>query len=131
MAAKTIHFDVFASAADKQWRWHLRARNGRIIATSGEGYQRVGKALSEIAKLVRDMRHLDSALAPITSHFVAGKETLIRCVVIGCRVDEGEAGFHTTGTLLTFMQDTPIAYVEQVEQAAFRARSGKAHTRST
>lgn len=65
---------------------------------------------------------LDSTLAPITSHFVAGKETLIRCVVIGCRVDEGEVGFHPTGMLLNFMQDTPIAYVEQIEQAAFRTR---------
>lgn len=24
--------------ANNQWRWHLKASNGRIIASSGEGY---------------------------------------------------------------------------------------------
>lgn len=27
------------------WRWRAKARNGRIVADSGEGYQRRGKAL--------------------------------------------------------------------------------------
>lgn len=25
---------------NKEWRWRLRARNGRILADSGEGYKR-------------------------------------------------------------------------------------------
>ena len=24
----------------REWRWHLKSRNGRITATSGEGYKR-------------------------------------------------------------------------------------------
>lgn len=28
----------------KEWRWRLKARNGRVIATSGEGYKRRGSA---------------------------------------------------------------------------------------
>lgn len=30
---------VYRDAAGA-WRWRLRARNGRIVATSGEGYRR-------------------------------------------------------------------------------------------
>ena len=25
-----------------EWRWHLKASNGRIVATSGEGFKRKG-----------------------------------------------------------------------------------------
>lgn len=59
MAAKTIHFDIFKSATNGQWYWHLRARNGQIIATSGESYKRAAHAISGIGKLVRDLRRLD------------------------------------------------------------------------
>jgi len=30
--------------ADGQWYWHIKARNGRVIATGGEGYTRVQDA---------------------------------------------------------------------------------------
>jgi uncharacterized protein YegP (UPF0339 family) len=53
-----MHFVIFISAKNKQWYWHLRARNGRIVATSGEGYQRVAKAVSEIGKMVRALSKL-------------------------------------------------------------------------
>jgi uncharacterized protein YegP (UPF0339 family) len=37
-----IGFEVYPARPGlllrKQWRWRLRAANGRIIATSGEGY---------------------------------------------------------------------------------------------
>jgi hypothetical protein len=45
-----MHFEVYDSAASRlkigagaaalaaDWRWRLRAANGQIIATSGEGY---------------------------------------------------------------------------------------------
>ena len=32
----------FYRDAHKQWRWNLKAKNGRIIADSGEGYKRIG-----------------------------------------------------------------------------------------
>lgn len=33
-------FTVYRSGlVFRDWRWRLRARNGRIIATSGEGYR--------------------------------------------------------------------------------------------
>lgn len=32
-------YHVFPDAKG-EWRWHLRARNGRIVACSGEGYKR-------------------------------------------------------------------------------------------
>jgi len=31
-----------------EWRWRLLSRNGRIVATSGEGYKRRGAALKMI-----------------------------------------------------------------------------------
>jgi uncharacterized protein YegP (UPF0339 family) len=35
-----------------EWRWHLKAGNNRIIATSGEGYQREEDCIKAI-NLVR------------------------------------------------------------------------------
>jgi uncharacterized protein YegP (UPF0339 family) len=37
--------------AKAEWRWRLRASNGRIIADSGEGYQNIGDAQSAITLL--------------------------------------------------------------------------------
>jgi len=34
-----MKFYIFQDAK-KEWRWHLKARNGRIVAVSGEGYKR-------------------------------------------------------------------------------------------
>jgi uncharacterized protein YegP (UPF0339 family) len=36
-----------------EWRWRLKARNGRIVADSGEGYARQGNAV-RAAEMVRD-----------------------------------------------------------------------------
>lgn len=30
---------VFYKDRKGEWRWHLKARNGRIVAESGEGYR--------------------------------------------------------------------------------------------
>lgn len=49
----------------KEWRWRLRASNGRIVATSGEGYRRpsgAAKTLQRLATAVRlhsAIRYLD------------------------------------------------------------------------
>lgn len=32
-----MYFELYTDTAD-QWRWRLKAANGRIVATSGEGY---------------------------------------------------------------------------------------------
>ena len=32
-----MYYEVFKDRSN-QWRWHLKAVNGRIIADSGEGY---------------------------------------------------------------------------------------------
>lgn len=37
MTESTEHLHVYQDAAG-EWRWHLIAANGRIIADSGEGY---------------------------------------------------------------------------------------------
>ena len=34
----------FYRDAQGQWRWRLRASNGRILADSGEGYRRLASA---------------------------------------------------------------------------------------
>ena len=43
-----------------QWRWRLVARNGRIIATSGEGYNNRRDALAMIVAI-----RAEAPLAPL------------------------------------------------------------------
>jgi uncharacterized protein YegP (UPF0339 family) len=33
-----VYRSVFAGSAKPEWRWRLRARNGRILASSSESY---------------------------------------------------------------------------------------------
>lgn len=44
----------FAVYKDKnhQWRWRLRAKNGRIVADSGESYTRKSDLLSQLNKII-------------------------------------------------------------------------------
>jgi hypothetical protein len=37
---------------DGQWGWHLVARNGRIVAASGEGYVSRAHARKMVAKVI-------------------------------------------------------------------------------
>ena len=46
-----MHFHLFKSIVTKNWYFHLRARNGRIIAQS-KGYKRRAKALATIRKII-------------------------------------------------------------------------------
>ena len=39
-----------------EWRWHRQSENGRIVATSGEGYKNHSDALS----IARDVNGLNS-----------------------------------------------------------------------
>jgi uncharacterized protein YegP (UPF0339 family) len=43
-----------------QWRWRLRAKNGRIAATAGEGYNNRADCLNAI-----DLIRTEAAYAPI------------------------------------------------------------------
>lgn len=38
--------------AKREWRWRLVARNGRIVATSGEGYKRKASALAAMFGII-------------------------------------------------------------------------------
>lgn len=37
MSAPFAHFEIYKDKGG-EWRWRLRARNGRIVADSAEGY---------------------------------------------------------------------------------------------
>lgn len=45
-------FDVYQDTAG-EWRWRLRAANGRIVAESGEGYVRESGAKAAIDNVRR------------------------------------------------------------------------------
>lgn len=45
-------FELFRTAVRRQWRWRLRAANGRILATSGESFHNRGDCLASV-RLVR------------------------------------------------------------------------------
>lgn len=45
MAAKKQRVEIYADLRGK-WRWRYRARNGEIIAESGQGYHRKDRAVS-------------------------------------------------------------------------------------
>lgn len=38
-----------------EWRWRLRARNGKIMATSGEGYKRKAACEKALNKVVNSI----------------------------------------------------------------------------
>ena len=41
---RTAKLEIYRDA-NREWRWRLRAANGRIVADSGEGYRRRVSAL--------------------------------------------------------------------------------------
>lgn len=50
----TAKFKVWKSPKDKQWYFHMRARNNKITVPS-QGYARLGGALRGIGSLKRDV----------------------------------------------------------------------------
>ena len=44
------YFEMYRDKA-KEWRWRLKAANGRIVAESGEGYKRLGRCEAAIDRL--------------------------------------------------------------------------------
>lgn len=47
-----MKFIVYKDKAG-EWRWHIVARNGRIVADSGEGYLTKGNAQASVKRLVK------------------------------------------------------------------------------
>ena len=47
---RTAKLDIYRDA-NREWRWRLRASNGRIVADSGEGYRRRASARHAAARV--------------------------------------------------------------------------------
>jgi uncharacterized protein YegP (UPF0339 family) len=45
-----MHY-VYYKDSKGEWRWHLKASNGRIIADSGEGYSNERECLADIDRV--------------------------------------------------------------------------------
>ena len=48
MSAPSAHFEIYKDTSG-DWRWRLRARNGRIVADSAEGYASKRNAKAAVA----------------------------------------------------------------------------------
>ena len=46
-----MKFKVYRTK-NKQWRWRLVARNGKIVANAGESYKRVADCMDALALVV-------------------------------------------------------------------------------
>jgi uncharacterized protein YegP (UPF0339 family) len=44
---------IYKNTATGEWRWTLRASNGRIIGASSEGYRQRGKMLDNVYMVTR------------------------------------------------------------------------------
>jgi uncharacterized protein YegP (UPF0339 family) len=55
MASKVITFEIYRSPTNKQWYWRLRARNGKAIAVSGEGYLHKRDVTRGLNKIISDV----------------------------------------------------------------------------
>ena len=51
VATPTMKFFVYRDRK-LEWRWRLKARNGRIVADSGEGYKSKTKCVRAVEKMV-------------------------------------------------------------------------------
>jgi len=47
---RTAKLQIYRDAR-REWRWRLRASNGRIVADSGEGYRRLAAAYEAVHRL--------------------------------------------------------------------------------
>lgn len=49
-----MKFTIHQSPANGQWYWHLKARNGRIVADGGEGYMRRAQVVNILRRIFKD-----------------------------------------------------------------------------
>lgn len=54
MTDSSDRVEVFRDS-EGDWRWHRRGDNGRILATSGEGYRNLSHALDMAARVNGDI----------------------------------------------------------------------------
>lgn len=62
--------EVYRTRVRRQWRWRYVARNGRIIATSSEGYHNRADCITGATRAL----HLDGR-TDVTVHILDSKET--------------------------------------------------------
>lgn len=65
MSERRAHFEIFRDSRG-DWRWRLRAGNGRVIADSGEGYASRWNAKRAINTFVDEIRAMDLSGAQVT-----------------------------------------------------------------
>lgn len=49
-----MKFHVYKDKAG-EWRWKLKARNGRVVADSGEGYKRKAAAIKTLTSIIESI----------------------------------------------------------------------------
>ena len=64
MSEPRAHFQIFRDSRG-DWRWHLRAANGRIVADSGEGYASRRNAKRAIVTFVDDVQGMALRELPV------------------------------------------------------------------
>jgi uncharacterized protein YegP (UPF0339 family) len=66
---RDMRFELYRTRARQPWRWRLRAKNGKVIACSGEAYFNRGDALScirRIQRLAADTEVIEKGSLPST-----------------------------------------------------------------
>lgn len=58
---KKYTFEIYRDKK-KEFRWRLKASNGRIIAESGESYQRKGMMMKTLKKLISSMSSVEKVV---------------------------------------------------------------------
>jgi len=48
-----LYLEVYKDAKD-EWRWNIRAKNGNIMADSGEGYTRRGNCIKAVNRIIKE-----------------------------------------------------------------------------
>lgn len=58
---KKYTFEIYRDKK-KEFRWRLKSSNGRIIAESGESYQRKGMMMKTLKKLISSMSSVEKVV---------------------------------------------------------------------
>jgi hypothetical protein len=61
-----VKLHIWKNEIVNEWRWHIKARNGCIVANGGEGYKRVGMLINTLRRLFDSRRDLSQQLIMFT-----------------------------------------------------------------
>ncbi len=50
--------EIYPDSQD-EWRWRMRAKNGRIVASGGEGFSRKQSCERSIVRVIQAMSHAE------------------------------------------------------------------------